>query len=239
MVRSAYNNFAMKMKTLFSLSFAVLLTSCTASYKSSDPASFYRGESANVTFVDKNIEVDDYEDQNKTEETIERKIIYNASLTLEVDSSQTAKVKILAMTKEYNGFMVRSNTNSITVRVPSSDLESALVRFKGLGKLVNENQSGQDITEQYFDIQLRLDNAEKSRSRYLELLNKAETVEEILKVEVELERLNEKIERFKGKMKSFNNQVDFSKISVRFQTQNRKSETWTCWFCLCQLVSKA
>jgi hypothetical protein len=164
------------------------------------------------------------EDKSKAEEktSTERKIIYNASLTLEVDSSQSAKAKILALAKEYNGFMVQTSTNMVSVRVPAVHLENALNRFKNVGKLISESQSSEDVTDAYFDIQMRLDNAEKSRKRYIELLEKAQTVEEILKVERELERLNADIESFKGKIKSFDTQVDFSLITVYLQPKAEK-----------------
>jgi hypothetical protein len=53
----------------------------------------------------------------------------------------------------------------------------------------DKNIAGEDVTEEYRDLEIRLDSAEKTRQRYLELLNKAERVKEILKIEKELERL--------------------------------------------------
>ena len=213
----------MKMKILFYLSLVVLLASCKVERSATSSRAYSGGQGLYTTNKSLDVLEDDkYQEKNKAEETTERKIIYNSSLTLEVDSSQNAKAKVLAMAKEYKGYMVSSNTNSITVRIPSSDLESALKRFKGVGKLISESQSSRDVTDEYFDIQLRLDNAEKARKRYTELLEQAETVEEILKIEKELERLNEKIERFKGKIKSFDKQVDYSIISVYFSPKTEK-----------------
>ncbi|MBU1718111.1 MAG: DUF4349 domain-containing protein, partial [Bacteroidetes bacterium] len=64
------------------------------------------------------------------------------------------------------------------------------------------------------DLNIRLENAEKARNRYLELLKLAATVEETLKVEKELERLNTEIDLLKGKLNRYSHLVDFSTIDV-------------------------
>jgi hypothetical protein len=84
--------------------------------------------------------------------------------------------------------------------VKSEHLNDAIKEISELGKVQGKSLSGQDVTEEYLDFQIRLENAEKSRERYLELLAKAENVEAALKVEKELERLNGTIDLLKGKM---------------------------------------
>ncbi|MBK6622314.1 MAG: DUF4349 domain-containing protein [Saprospirales bacterium] len=73
---------------------------------------------------------------------------------------------------------------------------------------------GQDVTDEYTDYQIRLDNARKARERYLELLAKAENVEAALKVEKELERLNETIDLLEGKMTRIDHLSEFSTITI-------------------------
>ncbi len=69
-----------------------------------------------------------------------------------------------------------------------------------LEKVKSKNISGNDVTDEYTDYNTRLENAEKTRKRWPELLAKAVTVDEILKVEKELERLNTDIDLLKEQM---------------------------------------
>ncbi|MCB0737835.1 MAG: DUF4349 domain-containing protein [Bacteroidetes bacterium] len=75
--------------------------------------------------------------------------------------------------------------------------------------------SGQDLTAQYLDFEIRLENAEKARARYLELLEKAENVESALLVEKELERLNGTIDMLIGQMNRMNHLTTYATITVR------------------------
>jgi TolA-binding protein len=63
---------------------------------------------------------------------------------------------------------------------------------------------------------MRVENAQKARKRYLELLEQATKVSDILAIEKELERLNGKIERLQGQINSFDKQVQYSSISIYF-----------------------
>jgi hypothetical protein len=90
-----------------------------------------------------------------------------------------------------------------------------------LGKVQSQSVSGQDVTDQYRDYQIRLENAEKSRDRYLELLAKAENVEAALQVERELERLNETIDLLKGRMNRMDHLEAFSTITVQIKERKK------------------
>ena len=147
-----------------------------------------------------------------------RKIIYNAQLTQEVDTVTLSKNRAMAIMNTYKGFMIQSTSNSISMRIPAEHLQNVLSDLRKIGKPIYENVNGQDVTDSYFDTKIRLENAEKTRNRYLELLNQAKDVSEILQVEKELERLNEKIDRFKGAIKNYDQQIAHSLVTVRFQT---------------------
>ncbi|MGB0983864.1 MAG: DUF4349 domain-containing protein [Saprospiraceae bacterium] len=152
-----------------------------------------------------------------------RKMIYQAQLTFEVDSISSSKTQTEQIMKAHQGYLLQSSNYSMQIRVPANDLKNVLADLKKMGKVTYENIQGQDITDSYYDIKLRLDNAEKTRNRYLELLGQAKNVSEILKVEKELERLNEKIESYKGSMKSYNQQIEYSLVTISFQVKTDKA----------------
>ncbi len=153
-----------------------------------------------------------------------RIILYNAQLSLLVDSVKTIKDRALSIMVSYKGYMVSSTNTYLQMRVPSSSLNSVLTNFKQLGKVNYENINGVDVTDTYYDIKIRLENAEKTRNRYLELLNQAKNVSEILKVEKELERLNGVIDSYKGSIKRYDQENQYSLITLRFYTKQDKKD---------------
>ena len=153
--------------------------------------------------------------------TIERKILFSAFISLTVDKPDTANIYIEKIAKKYNGYVNEVGTYRTVIRIKSTNLDSAIKDISALGKVQNRNISGQDVTDEYLDYQIRLENAEKSRKRYLELLAKAENVEAALKVEKELERLNGTIDLLKGKMNRINHLSDFSTITINLKEKKK------------------
>ncbi|MCO6481049.1 MAG: DUF4349 domain-containing protein [Phaeodactylibacter sp.] len=162
-----------------------------------------------------------YEESAPEQGRQERKALYFAYLTLVVENPDSAGRQIERIAEKYNGYVNEIGSYRAIIRVESGQLDAAIADIEALGKLRRKNILGQDVTEEYQDYQIRLENAEKARGRYLELLNKAETVEEILKVERELERLNETIDLLKGRMARLDHLEAFSTISVELQERKK------------------
>jgi len=188
----------MKNYLLFFLGAAIVFSSChTKMYEKPDKAPKVYGWAG--------IDQDELKD---------RKIIYDASLELSVKNPDSAFVAVKNIAKKHSGYTQAIESHKTTIRVKYTELNQALSELMALGKVEWKNIRGDDVTEAYTDYKIRLDNAEKARNRYLELLNKAVTVEEIIKVEKELERLNETIDLLKGKMNRIDLLSEFSTITV-------------------------
>ena len=95
-------------------------------------------------------------------------------------------------------------------------MDSFINNAKTLGKIERETKTGTDITDQYRDNVIRLGSLKNVRDRYLTLLEKAESVIDILAIEKELERVNTEIERMEGRIKHAELSVAYSSITVRF-----------------------
>jgi len=148
-----------------------------------------------------------------------RKLIQSAYLEMVAKEPDSTVAKVVKLAEVYEGFMSESSSSGATIRVPAARLEEALSEISTYAKVKEQRLSGEDVTEQYYDMKIRLDNAEKARRRYLELLAKAETVEETLLVERELERLTETIDLLKGRMNRIDQLDAYATINVRV---NRK-----------------
>lgn len=144
----------------------------------------------------------------------DRKIIYNTSLELFVDDIEASKVSLSEIAKYYDGYLEHSNQYSVKIRVNPAKMDSVIESVSALGEVENISISAWDQTSVYTESELKLENALKSRERYLELLKKAETVEEILLVEKELERLNYEIQSLKNSIKSIDDQIELTTLTI-------------------------
>lgn len=151
----------------------------------------------------------------------DRKILYDAYLTLTVETPDSTSLYIQAIAKRFGGYVNEIGTDRSVIRVESQLLDAAIDDISQLGRLDRKSVRGQDVTEAYLDYQIRLDNAQQARGRYLDLLDQAATVDEILKVEKELERLNETIDLLKGKMNRIDHLDTYATITINLRERQK------------------
>jgi len=151
----------------------------------------------------------------------EKKIIYSSTIDLTVKIPDTAAVQISGIATKYKGYVQQTGTTMCVIRVEAKHLKTAMDEIALLGKVTNKTSYGEDVTDQYADYAIRLENAEKARMRYLELLARAENVQAALLVEKELERLNETIELMKGQMNRIDHLSTYSTITVYLKEKKK------------------
>lgn len=161
---------------------------------------------------------------------VERKIIKNADLSVVVKDPAQSMKDITALAEGMGGYVVSSNLyqtsfgpnnipvpeGSIVVRVPAEKLNDALEQIKGdVVKVQSENVSGQDVTDQYVDLQSRLTAKLATEKKLLEFLEQAEKTEDALAVYQQLQQVQSDIEVLKGQIRYIDQSADLSSISVR------------------------
>jgi hypothetical protein len=177
---------------------------------------------------------------------IDRKIVKNGYMTLEVNDITAALTGVAAIAKELNGYVVSSNKQGvqdatygqISIRVPSDRFDEAFDKLRKLAVNVpSESTNSQDVTEQYTDLQAQLRNLEATEAQYLELLKKAEKVEDMLAVQRELSNVRGQIEQIKGRILYIERTSDMALIDVNLQKV--KPIGGTAWSALETLKSAA
>ena len=156
----------------------------------------------------------------------ERMIVRTGDMSLVVDDVVDARDEIVLMTERFDGFVVSSRISGegeekrgrISIRVPDDKFELALSELRNLAvRVKSESTNSQDVTEQYVDLQARLKNAEATENQYLTLLEKAEEVEDILRIYDSLSRVRYEIEHIKGQMQYLERTTSMSLISVHLE----------------------
>jgi len=156
--------------------------------------------------------------------TAERRVILDGSLQLEVRDVDSTVDALVELALRNDGYVVRSTNQQTTIRVAAVNFKTAMDEIKTYGTLISQSLTGSDVTDDHYDLELRLENAEKSRGRYLELLAAATTVEETLRVERELERLNGLIDTIKGQLKKMNHLEEYATLTVAHQQIDEKAK---------------
>lgn len=148
----------------------------------------------------------------------ERKLIRNGDISIEVSDLQKTNAAVQDWVKEFGGYISSSNngekSSSYTVRIPSEKFDSAMDAAGALGTLKNKNISTQDVSEQFYDLQSRLETKKVLREKLNGYLRQANSMQDILKVESELNSVQSDIESMEGRLKRLTSQIDFSTISV-------------------------
>ena len=144
-----------------------------------------------------------------------RKVMYSMKYLFTSDQPDSIHIKIVQIAKKYNGYIVEQTNDMTTIRIPSKNQIEALTTIEGMGKVSKKELSGKDVTEEYEDLNIKLETLEKARKRYLELLDKAEDVKATLEVEKELERVNKEIDLLKGKLTNMTHLIEYITIEVR------------------------
>ncbi|MEP6847263.1 MAG: DUF4349 domain-containing protein [Acidobacteriota bacterium] len=163
--------------------------------------------------------------------TIDRKIIRNADLNLEADSPETSLQKITAIAESKGGFVVESQESSsdvkttehdtitMSVRVPSDKFNEALGEIRNAGnRVLVENVKGQDVTEEFIDIEARLKAEKALETQFIDIMKRANSVAEALNVQRELAGVRGEIEKIEGRKRFLENQSSLSTIKIRLQT---------------------
>lgn len=148
----------------------------------------------------------------------DRLMVYQGAMTIEVARPDDAIAAFLSKVQQWGGYLGARQDRQLTVRVPAAQFDAAMAALRGLGRVLSESQQADDVTKQYTDLGIRLDNARKGRERLLQLLEKAQKVEDMLAIEKELRRLTEEIERMEGELKFLADQVAMATLQATFQS---------------------
>jgi hypothetical protein len=147
-----------------------------------------------------------------------RLVIYSAGFRVVVADVPGTIRSIIASAEKLGGFMQEVSGSAVTIRVPAAQFPAAVQAIEAVGQVVDRQIKAQDITEEMRDLRIRLDNAENLRKRLLDILAKADKVEDAIKVETELARVSEQIDAAKGKIRYLESQAAMSTLRVELNS---------------------
>ncbi|MBR9859264.1 DUF4349 domain-containing protein [bacterium] len=157
----------------------------------------------------------------------EQKLIKTGNLNYKVDEIQKEQDRLLAIVKAHKGYVSSENTyrndyrvsQNMQIRIPATHFDQVLKEIEvGVEFFENKSVNVSDVSEEYYDLEARLKTKKALEQRYMDLLNSAKSVSEILEVERELYKVIEEIESVEGRFKYLNDQVGMSTLNIGFYT---------------------
>lgn len=162
-------------------------------------------------------------DAAKTQQNFERLVIKTANMAIQVASVRETEAAIRARAAELGGYIVQSESHgidedlsmNIVFRVPVNRFEDALSGLQGMAKKVlSSTVGGEDVTEEYVDLESRRKTLEATRDRLLDLLTKAATVEDTIKLNESITEYQTQLDQIAGRVKYLSQSAAMSTITV-------------------------
>jgi len=234
------------------LSLFVMLAACSDSEFSQESKSSYdeaemvteEAELSNEVAVDSGSTNNNSVKEEAPAAATTRMIIHKAVLQVNVKKLESAQANITKKVEQYGGYIVESNvyqeddeTNSgkMIVRIPEKHFQTFLKDAEGeAAEILERNVTGQDVTEQYVDLQSRVKSKRAVEERLLEFMSNAQKTEDLLKISADLAKVQEEIEVMVGKIKYLENQTSFSTVELSMyenrvvvpEIESKELNTW-------------
>jgi anti-sigma factor RsiW len=152
-------------------------------------------------------------------------IARSVSLTIVVKDFGSAREAVDAIVKRHQGYAAQLSLNTpdnfarsyqASLRVPAPELEAAIGELRSLGRVENENQSGEEVTQQHADLVARLKTARDTEERFRAiLLERTGKIDEVLEVEQEIARVRGEIESMEAQQNALEHRVDFASVELQ------------------------
>ena len=157
---------------------------------------------------------------------IDTKIIKTADITLEVKdvtgtvdslkavaTAQGGYLSSTSIQKDYNNQL----TGTVTIRIPSAGFDNAIAGAKALGTVKSISTNGQDVTEEYVDLQAQKTSYTNQLAQYNVIMKQSTKVEDIIAVQEQIDQVQTQLDQLNGRLNYLNNRIDLSTITVYLQ----------------------
>ena len=177
--------------------------------------------------------------ENGIEEVQEtdRKLIRNVNLSLQTKEFDTVLENMSQKVKDLGGYVQDSSvwgsssdysssrSASYTLRIPSDKLDEFINVVETLGNVTYKNESVDDVTLQYVDVESHKKALETEQERLMALLEQAESVEDIITIENRLSDVRYELENYESQIRLLDNQIDYSTVYVDISEVSRVTDT--------------
>ena len=159
-------------------------------------------------------------------------IVRTAVLSMISNEFENARATLDDVSRRHHGYVAKlgitnegggERTLAATLRIPADQLDPAMAELRKLGRVQQESQTSDEVTQQYVDLVARLNNSRATEQRLVEVLQqRTGKVGDVLEVEKEVGRVREEIERMEAQLRNLDNQVSLASLDLRVTEELKK-----------------
>lgn len=179
------------------------------------------------------VSLSDTEQAEETSAALDRKIIRNADLTMEVASTTDTQQKIVSIAESHGGFVVTSEAKQrdsqepsqrtldikLVVRIPENQFGAALDQIRALANNLPEAKiTGQDVTEEFIDLEARIKTQKALETQFLQIMRQANKIADAMEVQRQIAEVRAEIEKLEGRKRFLENRSSLSTITINIST---------------------
>jgi len=176
-----------------------------------------------------------------------RDVVRYGSLSLEVEDADDALERVTVIAERVGGYITSSSRSgegenlylSATLRVPVAEFSSVMAALRDEGEILYEDIGSYEVTLAVLDLEARLENLRASEDAFLALLDRAESVADVVAVQSELSRIQGDIESYEAQLNGMKDQVEMASITVSLSLPVSPVEVATGEFDLAYELSNA
>lgn len=170
----------------------------------------------------------------------ERKLIKNVDMDVETEEYDTLLTNVQARIEALNGYVENLSTGedasypekenrnryaAITARIPADKVDQFVTAVSEISNVIRKNESVNDVTLQYVDLESHKKALLTEEKRLMELLGSAENVEDIISIETRLSEVRYQIDSMESQLRTFDNQINYSTVYIYISEVNRLTPT--------------
>ena len=151
-------------------------------------------------------------------------MIRNGQAFIEVDKVDPAILRIRQLTAQVGGYITNSSISggrdqirqaTLELKIPALKYDQAVGSLSTIGKVETVNSTAEDVGEEFVDVTARVSNARRLEDRLITLLStRTGKLDEVLRVERELARVREEIERYEGRLRYLSSRAAISTLTI-------------------------
>jgi len=153
-------------------------------------------------------------------------VIYNGEIGMTADASAIPATldSVVDVAESFGGRLGGRTDTTVTVRIPSRHFREGMTKIERLADVTKRSVSASDVTAEFKDLQVRLENLRATRKRLEDFLGKAATIADTLTVEKELERVAVEIDTIQGRLRVLSDSTAFSVLTVAMTAKPKPVE---------------
>lgn len=187
---------------------------------------------ASIVFKDKAVEISEPNSTSQKANIISKKVIRNGQMSIQVAEIKKAQKQVNEILKKSKAYIQSENFSNndnaenlnLNIRVPHQNFDMLIDSFSdGVGSVLSKKISSDDVTEEYTDVSIKLENKKIYLEKYRNMLRSAKTIKDMLEIQENIRELEDEIDVSEGRLRFIDDRVNYSTLNLNLYKEKVRS----------------